>query len=46
LEVIAQSEGAIFGIDINSKHNKLVLADQVSGIKILDLKTHELQFIV
>lgn len=39
ITTIAKSEGHIFGIDINSRSDKLALADQVSGIKILDLMT-------
>jgi hypothetical protein len=46
LEVIAKSEGPIFGIDINSKCDQLALADQVAGIKILDLKTHEMKLVI
>jgi tricorn protease-like protein len=41
VEVVAKSEGAIFGIDINSKFDKLVLADQKTGIKVLDLNTRK-----
>lgn len=41
VEVIAKSEGAIFGIDINSKYDKLALADQKAGIKILELDTRK-----
>ena len=39
VKVIAKSEGPIFGIDLSKKGDKLALADQILGIRILDLKT-------
>lgn len=46
ITTIAKSEGHIFGIDINSRNDKLALADQVSGIKLLDLKTGAMEVLV
>lgn len=38
--MLAKSEGPIFGIDINKNGDKIVLADQLSGIKLFDLQTN------
>jgi len=46
IEVIAKSEGAIFGINLNEDNDKLVLADQRTGIKLLDLKNRVFQFLI
>lgn len=46
MTVITKSEGPIFGIDINKNGTKLAYADQVSGIKMLDLKTGNSSYLV
>ncbi len=38
LKVIAKSEGPIFGVSLNKQGDKLVVADQKTGIKLLNLK--------
>ncbi len=45
-EVIAKSDGPIFGISLNSDDSRLAVADQVSGIRVLDLKTGKFENIV
>lgn len=46
VKVVGKTQGAIFGIDINANGDKLALADQVSGIKILNLKTGVIESVV
>lgn len=39
MEVLAKSDGPIYGVDVSKSGKKLVFADLSSGIKLLDLQT-------